>query len=116
MTETWLDVSYRDFALHVKSYNVSRKDRYNKRGGGVIIAVHISCIQRRDLKVEAEILAFKICPNLTDCVLFAGFYRPPNGDESILKWIISNPESVTLILDDFFLQQKTLHPSRISGH
>ena len=50
MTESWLDVHYQDIELHLESYNVFRKDRCNKRGGGMLIAVrnHIFCCRRRD--------------------------------------------------------------------
>lgn len=86
ITETWLDGDFQDFELPRHGYNVYRKDRCNRRGGGVLVAVrcHLSCIHRTDLEVEVEMLALEIRPNPTTCVLFSTFFRPPNADESFL--------------------------------
>ena len=43
LTETWLDGIYRDCELNFDCYNVFRKDRCNRRGGGVLFAVR-DCI------------------------------------------------------------------------
>ena len=59
-----------------------RKDRCNRRGGGVLIAIrnHISCVHRSDLEVKLEMIALKIRLNPTICVLLSAFYRPPDTD------------------------------------
>ena len=46
MVETWLDRNYQDFELNLEDYNIFRKDRCNRRGGGVLIAVrnHVSLV------------------------------------------------------------------------
>ena len=79
MTETWLDRNYHDCELQLEGYNVYGKDRNNVRGGGVLKAVrnHITCIQRTDLEVEAEMIALEIRSNPTTFALFSVFYKPP---------------------------------------
>ena len=78
IVETWLDRKYQDFELKLEGYNIFRKDRCNRWGGGVLIAVrnHISCIHRSDLEVQLEMIALEIRPNPTICVLLSAFYRP----------------------------------------
>ena len=51
ITETWLDSSFMDFELVLNDYCVHRKDRRDRRGGGVLLAVHTDLIfmRRRDL-------------------------------------------------------------------
>ena len=87
LTETWLDDNFLDSELHRNDYNIFRKDRSNRRGGGVLLAIkdQISCIQRTDLETESERLALEIHPNPTCSILLAVFYRPPNADESFLS-------------------------------
>ena len=86
MTETWLDQNYLDCELQLEGYNLYRKDRNSRRGGGVLIAArdHITCIHRTDLEVEAEMIALEVRPNPTTCVLFCVCYKPPGTDESFL--------------------------------
>ena len=87
IVETWLDRNYQDFELKLEGYNIFRKDRCNRRGGGVPIAIrnHISCIHRSDLEVKLKMIALEIRPNPTICVLFCAFYRPPDADELFLS-------------------------------
>ena len=86
LTETWLDDNFLDSELHLNDYNIFRKDRSNRRGGGVLLAIkdQISCIHRTDLETESEMLALEIYPNPTCSILLEVFYRPPNADESFL--------------------------------
>ena len=76
-----------DSELHLNDYNIFRKDRSNRCGGGVLLAIkdQISCIHRTDLETESEMLALEIYPNPTCSILLEVFYRPPNADESFLS-------------------------------
>ena len=62
LTETWLDDNFLDSELHLNDYNIFRRDRSNRRGGGVLLAIkdQISSIQRTDLETESEMLALEI--------------------------------------------------------
>ena len=84
--QTWLDGDFQDFELSLHDYNVYRKDRYNRRGGGVWVAVRcqLPCIYRTDLQVEVEMLALEIPPNPTTYVLFWTLYRAPNANETFV--------------------------------
>ena len=86
MTESGLDRNYHDCELQLEGYNVYGKDRNNVRGGGVLKAVrnHITCIQKKNLEVEAEMIALEIRPNPNTFALFSVFYKPPGTDESFL--------------------------------
>ena len=39
LTETWLDVNFEDKELGLEGYNIFRKDRQGKRGGGLLMAI-----------------------------------------------------------------------------
>ena len=56
--EFWLDIN--DF-LPLYNYNIYRKDRSGRRGGGVLLAVksHLTCFCRRDLESDVKMLACK---------------------------------------------------------
>ena len=58
LTETWLDANFEDKELGLEGYNIFRKDRQGKRGGGVLMAIKscYSCTRRVDLEVDAEML------------------------------------------------------------
>ena len=82
ITETWLDAGFMDFELGMKDYSINRKDRQNRRGGGVLLAVHrnLIAIRRSDLEIDdAEIVMVEICQKSKDSVLFGVCYRPPNA-------------------------------------
>ena len=51
----------------------------------ISIRNHISCIHRSDLEANLEMIALKIRPNPTICVLLSAFYRPPDADELFLS-------------------------------
>lgn len=52
--------------------NAYRKDRHGKRGGGVLLAVksHLTCLRRRDLETEVEMLACVIHTSLSPLFVF----------------------------------------------
>ena len=58
MIETWLNDKFKDSELHLNGYNIFRRDRCNRGGGGVLLAIkdQTSCIQGTDLETEPEIL------------------------------------------------------------
>ena len=68
----WNLSSISDHELHLQGYNFYRKDRQGKRGGGVLLAVksHLTCLRRRDLETEVEMLACVIYTSLSLCFVF----------------------------------------------
>lgn len=48
-----------DHELQLYGYNIYRKDRSGRRGGGVLLAVksHLTCFRRSDLEKNMEMLA-----------------------------------------------------------
>ena len=82
ITETWLDAGFMDFEMGKKNYSIHRRDSEDRRGGGVLLAVHrnLIAIRRSDLEIDgAEIVMFEICRKSKDSVLFGVCYRPPNA-------------------------------------
>ena len=75
LTETWLDSDFDDRHLYLDSYNIFRRDRCGQLGGGVLIAtkLHLPCVRRYDLEVDAEMLACELKISNTRCLLFAVF-------------------------------------------
>ena len=84
ITETWLDSSFMDFELGLNDYCVHRKDRQDRRGGGVLLAVHadLLSIRTRDLEYNdnIETIMVESCQKSKDNVLFEVCYRPPSAD------------------------------------
>ena len=69
--------------MSLNDYCVHRKDRQDRRGGGVLLAVHTDLISiRRDLEYNdnVETVTVEICQKSKDNVLFGVCYRPPSAD------------------------------------
>ena len=67
--------------LSENNFKIHRKDRANRIGGGVMLAVrnNILSIRRKDLENDqTEMLACEIRPNTKKKLLILVFYRPPN--------------------------------------
>lgn len=103
VTETWLDNSVLDNELQLYGYDIYRKDRSGRRGGGVLRAVksHLTCFRRSDLETDMEMLACLIYKRPAFCLLFSVFYRPPgqNLDFSVKFGAFLNNYSSTNISD-----------------
>lgn len=88
VTETWLkpDILDSEILPH-NDFSIYRRDRVDKRGGGVLLAVRssISSFRRSDLETSAEILACELRPQSRQKLLMAVFYRPPSSDTQYLK-------------------------------
>ncbi|KAL8609469.1 hypothetical protein ACOMHN_037991 [Nucella lapillus] len=93
-TETWLDPSIYDGEFITDGYNVMRKDRTHKRGGGVLIAVrdNLQAIVVDNLDVDCEILWVKIFPKTKGqrSTHICAYYRPNVSDvDSYNKFEVS---------------------------
>ena len=110
ISETWLHAQLGDKEVSVEGYNIIRKDRTNKIGGGVCVYVKssLTIIDRNDTisqyDIETILLEFKCKENnfLVCCV-----YRPPNSGPDffdifteMLETIIMNDNDL-IILGDF---------------
>ena len=60
-------------------YNIYRKDRSGRRGGGVLrdVKSHRTFFRRSDLETDMEMLACLIYTRPAFCLLFSVVYRPP---------------------------------------
>ena len=99
ITETWLDAGFMDFELGLKDYSIHRRDRQDRRGGGVLLAVHrnLISIRRRDLEtVGIEIAMVEICQKSKDSVLFGVCYRPPNAKMEYSVTLRQNLERIDM--------------------
>ena len=57
ITETWFDSSVLDHKVLPSSYAIYRRDRQDRRGGGVFLAVHNDLLVRSpDLETSCELL------------------------------------------------------------
>ena len=85
LTETFCFSKVPDSLYHARGYQVHRKDRSGKTGGGVLAFVEgsIQIKRRTNLEVtELEALWLEVCPLLT-----AGVYRSPSYKVAV-KFVI----------------------------
>ena len=86
---SWLNPNYLNCELIPSSadFTIYRRDRKNRRGGGVFLAVknRLPSIRRRDLETDAEILACELRPDSRRKILAVVFYRPQDTDLEYLK-------------------------------
>ena len=88
ITETWLKPDNLDSEiLSSNDFNIYRRDRTNRTGGGVLLAVreNILSTRRRDLESKAEILVCEIHPESRKKIAVIVFYRPPDSDLNYIK-------------------------------
>ena len=82
-TESWLKENDSDEECAPKDqYQVFRKDRVHKKGGGVFIALRRSLIASEipELSTDCEIIWCKITLTNKKTLQVAAFYRPNEGD------------------------------------
>ena len=93
MTETWLNESIGDAEVLPVGYNVYRKDRLNRVGGGTLTAVKDSlCSNQIELpddlsSLETVLVEVDHLHNQRKILIF-NCYRPPNDCEFISKFEI----------------------------
>ena len=75
------------------SYNVHRRDRLDKRGGGVFLAVRNTLTSSTDptLEVNAELLWCTISLEHQKSLAIGAFYRPPNTGAEVLDQLHLSP-------------------------
>ncbi len=80
LTETWLDSSVSNLELLPSGYKITRRDRENKRGGGVVLAVKDS-IKSEKFKFTSTSLELvgTVINTLSNDILVCVCYRPPNA-------------------------------------
>jgi len=109
ISETHLDDSVLDGALHVGDYTVLRKDR-NNRGGGVALFINSNIPHKRraDLEINGiELLWTEIHLPYVQPILIGCLYRPPSAKAEYLNTIVQSLETVSngdkevMILGDF---------------
>ena len=108
ITETWARPTLCDSVFSIVGYNLFRKDRVGKRGGGVMIYVRhrfpaIPCYDLNNSDQEALFCEIRVAKTL---VFLGVVYRPPGSkDDSrlmeVLSKVPSSSVSCVLITGDF---------------
>lgn len=93
ITETWLDEHISNDVINVDGYSIIRKDRKDKKGGGVLIYVNSDIVfkEREDLVTskDLEMIWIEIfCENTKNNHLVSCVYRPPNVCHEYLNHIV----------------------------
>jgi hypothetical protein len=82
LTETWLKSYHADAQLHIPGYVVSRCDRENRVGGGVLLYSHAN-IPLSDYEVhDDKVCQAVFCRFETIKTCITVLYRPPNASSS----------------------------------
>ena len=92
-SETFLSDKVKDINLHIAGYNLHRKDRAHKQGGGVAVYVadHLNAKRRKDLEsAHIESIWLEIRPKKCKPFLVCNLYRPPNSKDDWLTLFETN--------------------------
>ena len=107
LTETFCNSKRPDSFYQVHGYDLFRKDRVRKKGGGIITYVNnkLHAITRPDLMTtEIEMLWIEICPFKSKrSMLIAGVYRPPSSTSQDDANIAKNIEKAYLLNKEMVL-------------
>ena len=87
-------------------YTIYRRDRLNRRGGGVLLAFknNLTVVRRLDLETRCELLWRELTDDKGSKYLFGVFYRPPNTNVDYMELLgdslsrISNSNAETIFL------------------
>ena len=109
--ETWLNDSILSSEI-LPGYTIYRRDRLNRIGGGVLVAVKDDIRSTRHAELEPEntelIVIELIIPN-SNSVYLSIFYRPPNSaPDDLLQLnssLLSTRKSSCILLGDFNLPE-----------
>ena len=115
--ETWLNDSILSSEI-LPGYTIYRRDRLNRTGGGVLVAVKDNIRSTRHAELESEntelivielIVIELIIPNSKSVFLYT-FYRPPNSTPDVLLQLNSSllstrESSCCILLGDFNLPE-----------
>ena len=106
ITETWLHSNVFDHEIVPSGFTVYRRDRTNKRGGGVLIAV---CSKIRSKLVFThsfvEIITIELCLS-PKCLFLSCVYVPPNCSDTYYLHLLNHLKAQssfqdTVIVGDF---------------
>ena len=106
LTETWLNSAVTDLEI-LPHYNIFRKDRTGRPGGGVLLAVKDRITVKNTLSLPGETIAVEIILRNNELALVAVCYRAPDDQKflphfkSVLDTACQSKYSSTLILGDF---------------
>lgn len=87
ITETWLQGD-QDWELNIEGYSTIRKDRQERKGGGVALLIRegITAIERKDIALkdqDSETAWVQIENNKGKKTLVGVIYRPPNSCDAV---------------------------------
>lgn len=112
LNETFLNETYMDYEVNIPGYNIFRRDRKGKQGGGVAVYVKSSvpCVRRNNYeKDDIEALWIEIPLRNLKNVLLCVLYRPPDSKtewSNIFLEMMTNPCNSNLdiiVIGDFNL-------------
>ena len=102
MSETFLTETINDSYICIDGYTFVRKDRLNKKEGGLIMYARdgISYKRRKDLEGPIETVCIEIKYS-NRSISLTSVYRPPNNDsDSIQHWLSNMEESMYKIYSE----------------
>ena len=84
VTETWLKDFFLDSEILDTGYTIFRRDRAEREGGGVLIAVkdNLDCRRTSDLESGLEMLCVELNLECSSKIVISAIYRPPDSTPS----------------------------------
>ena len=96
-TESWLTSDHTDAEMFPSGFNIFRKDRTGKKGGGVFIAVlsELSSFLEPELATDCEILWVRIKEKGRRSILVSSFYHPHTHMQDSIKNFLESARRAT---------------------
>ena len=108
ITETFCQPKILDSYYSIPDFNLHRKDRVGKTGGGIMAWIRNSLEQKRRMDLESdevETLRSEVFPYKSKrSLLTAGVYRPPSNNMEEDKMVGSNIENGYLVNKEMILR------------
>jgi exonuclease III len=108
ISETWLSKNVSDTEVNIDGYNITRKDRIGRSGGGVLIysKQNLDIKERCDLVIgdNSEMIWIElIMKKKENNILISCAYRPPNADAEYLSDLTDSIEKASSENKDMIL-------------
>ena len=106
LCETFIGNNISNADIHIKNYNIERRDRANKNGGGIVIYINDKTIYKRrnDLEInDIESVWLEIMPQFCKSFLLNFIYRPPSSKQSWIDLYNAQVELVDSLCVEYYI-------------
>ena len=114
VTSTWLKDYIDDVNVSINGFYCERRDRANRRAGGVACYVNNDVLYTRIVELDDQRMPKKL-PRAFSCIILACMYHPPGAIIGVDSMVRKHPNCSVLLTGDFNQLNDKLFLKHITG-